>query len=666
MSSNQEFIDPLPVDGELWLVKYIDQFHQADGASSSTAVYLLLQRLPPYHPDDVGQIPRCMVSRVLGFRGRSDPRRTFLLKRIFVGHLCAISIGDVYLNGVYVGRLRTETTTFDLSPGEADSVDHTLGEVLEAPADCRSNRKSRILNASEYCGLDNYSEPKVSLKRARVVVLRRRNGHNIDTFVIPRTVIFSTYYACHTLMANAFCAGTWENKLKNVILLNTPDGELATAVAPDTGNWNILLQTNIESHFAGLLAVLYFDEYGRRQANAIHTISLQDRKANTRAPYYASAKIPLQAVNEPLTLGLNCLRLRDRFFQNADGVRCNEKKYLVTGIYGTTWPSHYPTVARYRANSNGAVEDPDVVEKSGPFRGINRTKKSNSSTRIRSDVDAYEDSSTTKIQGAPWSWLNDGPTYIQLEKKHSKRYKSVNPPPHKEEGNEVSTGNRNHEKRSIPKGEASVVSEPDIDSFTAILTAMKKLKDKEVLSVLEIVRARRAGQETVRYTYPCWKIVDEFSLKKGGTPTGGWSTIYELSQDKRVAYWRTALVLSIQFKGFIYHWIEIEARSSDYQSVLLKVRYEDRMKTIEETLSVISSVSGRWLDKHLKEHFREQDVGVSCYKHRKEKPPKSAEPNKNSTFTEKGPAIAKESALSVQYIEAFLNRSTETLNGIAA
>lgn len=666
MPNNQEFIDPLPEDNRLWLVKYIDQYHIADGTGTSTAVYVLFQYLPGYSPQDISQLTPHKVQEILGYRKKTDERREFMLKRIMVGTLCAISTGDVFLNGKCEGRLPNQTRVVQLAPGESDSVEYTLGQPLEKPPEWRSERDYHILNAFEYCGLYDHRQPNVALTKSRVTVLHRKNGRDIHTYIIPRTVIFSSFYACHTLMANAFCSGQWKDTSNTVIALKWNNGEPATQIDPENGNWNIVVQMNIELRFAGLLAVLYLDDYGRTQANLIHAKNLSDRQADLRTPYYASARIPLQAVNEPLRLNLTYLQLRTSKYMDAEGVWHTSNKYLVTGICGASWPSHYPDIARNSVNSNDEGQHIETTAHPRPYGEAGRTKKSNSNTRIRSDADAKDDSTTTIIDGVPWDWLDDGPTYTQLEKKSSKRYTDKSPPPPaKNEGNNVSTGNRNHSKRSIPKGQASTTSQPDIDSFTAILEAFKTLKDDKVLKSTAFVQAARAGQRaTTRNGYSCWKFIDEFSILGGHAPTKGWSTVYEFEEKKRAAYWRTALVLKIEFKGAFYYWIEIEARSSDYQSVLIKVREEDRMAKIEETLSIIARQKGRWLDKHLKRHFQDTNVGVRCYKHRKLQKKKNLQPEADAGLVpDASSSVSSENLgkLSVAYIEEFLNISAEEL-----
>lgn len=621
MPNYQEFLAPLPLDGRLWLVKYIDQFHQKERGSGTVSVNVLLQCLSITTADQISELEPDEIKSILGFRAGRDAQQEYAFARIFASSLVTISIGDVYCDGVRVAQLPAHTALLSLLPGQSDSLEFTIGQPISAPYGWQGGNY-QILNAFEFSGLYHHQRDNVNLKDSRVVVLHMRTTKGVDTYVIPRTTIFKAFYACHSDIANAFLSGPWSDKLENVIMLNETSGLLQTGIDDVTGGWNVVLRRDIGRQFAGLLAVLYFDPYGRAQANAIHTQSIIDRKRKELEPWYASARIPYQALREPLKLRFKCLPLRSWYYKDEEKQNREDKKYFVTEITGTSWPSHYPVIGRHSENDSEPGKSIENVDSPPPFSRSQAVKLSDQHTVIRSDIDASEDTSKTKISGVSSDWLDGGPTYVNLLKEYSKRHAGRPVGPFSEEdGREVSTGVRNRSKKSGPRGEASAVMRQENDRLKTMLDSLLTLKDSYFLTSVSLVKPRRDGQAETRNGHQCWRFIDDASLKAGKLrPRGGWPTIYDRPRDRHTAHYRTALVLKLEFKEEFYHWIEIEARTSDtYKSVLIKAPSSGRIAAIEKALSAIALAEGRRLDERLPPAFEGDDIGFQTYEHEKEK-----------------------------------------------
>jgi hypothetical protein len=617
MLENEAFIDPLPTDGAAWLLKYIDQFHQAHMRSRAAAVYVMLQKLPDHSMSTLSRLKEDDVRQLLGHRKNDGPAPEFIFRRILVGALPAVCIGNIYINGKKAGQLPTGTSQFVMLPGMSDTVECTVGQEVTRPVGYDPHARYRTLNQFEYSGLYDHTLQNVFFSRSRLVLFTRRSGANLDTFIIPRTTIFKAFYACHTELANAFCRGPWSMTFSDVIMEIETTGSLKTEVDPTTGAWNIILRTLVQDEYAGLLAALYFDPYARATAESIHAMSMADRGGKPRAPWYASAKIPFQARFEPLMLNLKYLPLRVWRYRDEENTLCTARKFLVTDICGSTWPSHYPVVAHSRTNSGTRGREVEVVGLPPPFAGVRPAKDGDDQTVIRADIDANAESSTTFIPGNTWTWLDHGPVYKALEKDRSKRYEGTAPASEDEdEGAEVSPGARTREKDALPKGEVKTVVRSSNDRFAMIISALNTLVEEGFLGSLTVVRARRPAQAGERNGSACWKFIDEWSIQQKMPPGRGWRTVYDKPRDRRSAHWRCALILQVQFQNFRYHLIEIEAASTDtYVSLLLKVREPEKVEVIETVLDIIAEAEGRWLSERFSKFFPDDDVGFYCYQH---------------------------------------------------
>lgn len=614
MSSNQETFEDFPQDDGLWVVKHIDQFQQAHLKTRSTAVKVMLQRLPPMNNLQFSYMIEKDAQEILG-RRRGGPWLQLEFADILVGSLPLISVGFVFKNGVKVGELPRSRHIISLLPGATEPEEVEAGQEVPKPAYWDPKLPHRTLNPSEYAGVVDHNSRNVLFSKSRLVVFTRRSKDGKEVFVIPRTTIFKAFYAQHSEIAKAFCSGPWSHALEKVICLNDLESGLKTESINNGEQWNIVLRTLVPDDYAGLLAVLYFDDYARSRAEMIHARSLQDRNMDPRKPWYASAQIPFQAIHNRLDLAVKCLSLKPSYYTEEDGERRKIQKYLVTEICGSNWPKQYPPIGITRTNDGTGSSNPQAVAEPAPYQKRPETKESDPTTTVNQNHDANANASTTKLGGSEWAWLDQGPVTEKLQKLSSKRYEGKVSAPDDDDGNRVSPGAHTHEKDTLPKAETKTLVRIPNARFEHIVQVLDQLRQAHSISRITEVPPRRPGQLSDRNGRRCWKFIDEESLRHGGRPRAGWRAIYPDPGVRRNANYRTALVLSLEINGDKHYWIEIECRAGDgYRSVLLSDILGDVQGTLETTLDVIAEAKGRDLEEHIQMTFQD-GLRVNTYRH---------------------------------------------------
>ncbi len=631
MSNNLENFEGFPKDGSLWMVKYIDQFHQAHERSRSAAVQVLLQKLPEMSEDTFGQLGVDECKRLLGRRyGASMPEFTF--GRILVGTLPVVSIGDVFRDGMKVGELPKQRRKIYLLPGDSDAERFTAGQDLPRPPGWTVPAAPKILNPSEYAGMFDHTGHGVFLSNSRLLKFGRREQYLPVTYLIPCTTVFKAFYAVHTELAKAFSAGPWQSSLQEVISMKRTGGGLITESIDDGKQWNIVLQTAVPNDYAPLLALYLFDSYGQACAQAIHTMALQDRQGHARRPWYASASIPIRAVREPVELLCKCLELKSSKSFDELGEPVELRKYLVTEICASTWPTHYPPIGLSRTNAGDSSAHPEKLERSAPYATRPKTKESDASTSVAQDCDADKYSTNITLRGSEWGWLGTGPITFKLQKASSKKYEGGLALSGKD-SDVVSTGAATSEYHTLAKGQAKTLVRVPNSRFEHIVEALEALKRERFIDSIDIVRAHRPGQGTDRNGRQCWKFIDEDSRLKGRGPCAGWRSVYQGAKGHRTAYYRTALVMRLGIQKEQHYWIEIECRETEtYWSVLLSNLGMAAHDFIAATLDAIAERRAVKLKIGLSEDFTGADVTIATYKHRYDKSRKKIVPESLKDF----------------------------------
>lgn len=606
-------IGGFPDDDKLWFIKYIDQFHLGSSGSESTAVQIMLQRLPFDDPRYLRQLKQEELQGILGTRSGFTHEFRFVPK--LVGELPILTIGNVYQARRKVGALKKSGRRLILRPGQAMFREICAGDSIPAPAWWKFPDQHRILNLSEYSGITQHRDVNVNFAKSRFLVYDRHyEDGSIDTFVLPRMTIFKAFYAPHTALANAFGDGRWSAKAEALLVLNETYGNLQTGIADDGHQWNVILQDGIQQEYAGLLAALYFDEYARACAEAIYGMALRDRRGDRYAPSYASADIPFQVRDQALILEFKSLELKPRHVHTGSGKTEPHKKFLITEICGCTWPAYFPRIGR--AARSQAAADSETVQLAPPYMGSYASKQGDENSFLRSDMDANAGTSTTELSGEEWSWLGREPQYVKLEKKRSQHYEAGYQWIDKD-GTEISAGVRTNKKSALPKAELKAVVRGSNAGLDHMFALFDTLDSKGLISKLEVVPARTQGQQATRGRFECWKFIDDASIRSHHIPPKRFSGINDIPRNSRTRYWRTALVLKFECGGQQHHWIEIErVRSEKFKSVMLTIG--DRLDAtgfIESALQAIVRAEGKHLSERLPVSLSPGYIQLSIYRH---------------------------------------------------
>lgn len=613
MSSNQEAIYEFPDDDNVWLIKWIDEFHQNHFGSRTAFVSVLLQKLPALTSTDIATMPQALCWKLLG---KDNPDPHFLQIYQMVGMLPTLTIGDIYQRRKLIGRLQHRTTMVALLPGESDSDEYRLKDDFPKPPGWPDRMPCRVLNKSEYDGFANHHlSPGSVLMNSKCVVLRRRDGRHTELFIIPRTIIFKAFYAQHSDIARAFSTGPWERQLEDVICTHDIESGQKTEVSED-GKWNIVLRPRIDDDYCWVLAVFYHDPYGRKCANLIHTMRMRDTGSQPNGRWYASARIPLTPVTENLKLNVRCLPLKTSWYYDDDRQRCEVRKFLVTEITGSNFPKHYPLVAVGRTNRNGEGLNQEPTSRPAPYPNHSKAKLGDSDTVLTSQVDALANSGSTIVKGAAWQWEVKPPRET-IKKTLSKIYPDPPPPIDVDEGDVVSTGELTDEGRSKPKAEVKTLTITPNVQFAHLISCFEELTRQGFFDSFSPVPARHPRQQTTRNHHEVWALIDEETRLFGHRPLRAWHVLDMGKKSGHGILYRTALVILVQYQGRKHYWIQIERKRprEGYRSPVLSNMGPDPYWILEYALELIVGNEGRKLKDSLLRRLSSEDVRVETYKH---------------------------------------------------
>lgn len=607
MSEYQHEIAEFPEGNDLWLVKWIDEFRLPHLRTRSASVGVVLQQLSARDVKGLDSLKATELSHILG-RKKDACNPVFKVPRVMVGLLPVLAIGQIYQNRMRVGQLPTTMATISIHrAASADEAEIEIGQQVPPPPWWDSRFPHRILNPHEYAGL-------FGMSKSRCDVIRRNDGIHVNEYIIPKTVIFKAFYGMHTEIAKAFCNGPWSQRYEDVICMHDFESGLKTQNIDNGKQWDIVLETLVQDEFAYPLALLLFDDYARKCAEAIYTRSQQDKNGKTDAPWYAGAAIPYCPINEPFRMRVKSLPLPVRTVMHDDQTKYELRRFVVTSIVGSSWPSHLPTVGVGRRNSGTKGEIQIADSSRPPYVRANESDKGRTKTTIdgTSDVAANAIAQTLKVE--EWVWLNQ-PKSTRLTKSSSKKYEGKRSTTQCR-GDIVSTGEHTYEEDGLGKGEATTVVRSPERRFEQIIEILEKLKGEGLIADIREVPAPEAWRQQSRGGRPCWSFIAEETAKLGRVTGRSWRIIDYGSEDSRTIMHRCALVLALTIGDNLHYWIEIECRKTQrFRSPFLSNVGSDYREIIAASIDAIAMKKGRNLENELKLSFSGSNIIVDSYKH---------------------------------------------------
>lgn len=239
----------------LW-VRWWDNPQRADGAQShSPSICVQLDYLAPDIDltDLRGRSPRDLVK---GMNGRSPFGGEFV--RIDAGFIPGLKIGDVYRDGLRVGRLPFERREFVFLSGTTDLFlkAANLDSPVPRPRWYTEGRAWPVLSKTAYPRGERFGG---------AYLLLLRNADSEITLHLPSPEVFRAFYAPSTQFARALLSGPW--------------GEMMDAVvnpSPERTRWldgrsQLGLRMGVRVEDARFAHLIVNDPIGRRAANAIDT-----------------------------------------------------------------------------------------------------------------------------------------------------------------------------------------------------------------------------------------------------------------------------------------------------------------------------------------------------------------------------------------------------------
>jgi len=610
MLTSEYKIKEFPDGEDYWLIKWIDEFQLAHLKTRSTSVGVILQKLKAKDVTELNSATTADVPSILG-KDVQENIPIFSTLRVLVGTLPLLQIGQIYKNGILAANLPTLTEILTWSKGDED-IEVTLGQETKSPAGWKPGLPHKILNAFEYFGL---LRSGANMGRSRCQVITAKTDSGIDEFVIPRTTLFKAFYAQQTEIAKAFCRGPWSQRFKDVICMSEFQSGIKTKVSHEGRQWDLVLETLVPDKYLAPLALLYFDDYARKCAESIYTASLQDRAGKMHAPWYASAKIPYLPKNEPFRMVTQCLPLKPWGLTKSTGNQY--RKFLVTSITGSSWPSHLPPLGLGRRNM--ATTSDNQISRNEPAPYSSGRPRSNKAVSLNSGHDARRHSSIIHVDSEDWIWLT-APKIERLTKESSNAYEGARKRSDECDDLHASLGEHTSQADSLTIAETVPLKREPQKRFEQIIQILHEMRDAGKVEAIRVVSSPRRWQQTECGGRSCWSFITERAAIQKRKTGKSWRILEYASSGTKEHIYRSALVLELIYGGAKHYWIEIECRKKEhgFRSVLLSNLGDEYLELIGLTIDIVAEVKGIKLERELSHSLSEFHVEVASYKHRYE------------------------------------------------
>ena len=542
----------------LWLVKWIDRFSLRRGFTNSPRVRVFLQKLAIADVRHLERLSQQEISYLIGKRPKSQERLVWESHDVMAGMLPLLCMGDILRERRVIGQLRQLEATITIPP-EAPTSLIGISNLSPPPKDW-GDAPHRVLNRFEY-DLGNYEQ----VRGAKCLCVRTPRME----YLFPATVILKTFYAFHTRVANAILSGPWEIKCREVISTLKYESGIGTYIDPATGYWNIVLQPGLTREHAVRLALLYFDQYARQCANAIHSSALQQthgRRADDERFWFADAQIPFRWTDEPFQMRLRGFPLRPH---RPPG---DVTRFIVTRIEATSWPLVDQIINSELANSNALSGEPE-----GEKLNKSYYKPKPPAVPVREDVelnhqaDAYVNAADNQAAAEDFRFLN-APLHRQQIKRSHKEYLGAAEPIRSQEAPSpvVSAGNlAPGEQKPAPLVADSKDRHP-CRQLQYLLNALDVLVERHAIEGFEVLGPPEDSRvRIIRNNVACWSfLTDEEALelraqRKGGK---GWAFLFDRPRGAglpRRAFPRCLLVIQVTVHGQQLLLFEVEPRLSE-------------------------------------------------------------------------------------------------------
>ncbi len=657
-----------PADDRYWFIRHIDGFNKPHLGTTSTSVRCELAPIPAQWEEPPAKLSHSKVSHLFG---RRNPE--CFITTILVGALPAIAVGQVFKRGKYVASLPAVQLPLNdaihsaeasalfghANPLHADSEIGTspTGKPIVLLSDTQLQLSSEARKHSQFLAVRDTSDP---------------DPINHIEFLIPRVVIFRTFYGFTTKMANLFTQGQWDDVVGDAVHKSEFAGN-KTGIHQATGAWHIVLALGMAENDDHKTALLYFDKYARAEANHVGNPMLQSIErtqldGGADAHWHANARLPLNPTGQPYTGKVSGFFLYDRRNSSFKG-----KIFLVRGIHSLNLPSYMPPVGSILINDNSDGAEVTVVSKPKSWPGRPRTRKRPNRMSNTDSGDGSTRKPAFDMPSMSFEFL-PRPERYTLKKDKSTTQTGPRKPGDQQPTTEGSSGNVNGNSDSKSHIRAALERRAPSELFEALIAAMAMLKGKGHIKDSSIIQPSDRHQRVLLGAYECWNFLTEGQHRalqereidgKTGVnwPTRSWPYIAS-GNSPYDAVERAALVLRVDLAdGRTGIWIEIEMKKSEsYTSALLIHKDGDIRRAVIKGLAVIRKAKGVSMSKH----FHAEGLICHCHPHYMEKPEEKSSSKASKTETDQANEVGADSdegtkkAWSAGPLIAFLNELPET------
>ena len=587
-------IEEFPEDGHFWLVKWIDGFRHPHGATRTASVTVLLQQLPFANFSQLSRLSRADVPKLVGMGSGNEPPPTFESRRVHVGLIPALRIGQVFHNRTFVGELPVTPKSIDLPEVEGSCWQAKIGDLLHPPYGWDPARPYKLLHAKEYSGIQSpWSESQC------LVYTDTRSTTDI---IIPRSVIFASIYACDSQFALAMTEGPWSRTRARIVFEGDLESGLKTQARQNPLQWDVVIQSRVNSDLIHLAALFYFDDFARRCAESIYTRALQERNYTLTKEWHASAQIPFQPCGSSLHLGLRGYPLAPRVrFNSMKETKVLKNSFLATEICEISWPPYIPPIGGERFNSNNRGAIHSDLEEDRPYRRGLHPVPMTPDVLVTAGTDGSE-AKQTYVGYTRAISLIGAPAVVELKKDSSKSFSTD-----QLLGTEASTmlasaGTSTHESGNPSQLQLMALKRDHVNRFAHLLEALGALKSSGIIEQYFVVSPADVSRRAQRGTLDCWNLLDEIARHRNRWPRSGWEMLKRATMHAPGVP-RAAFATRISYAEKIAYLLELECRPSEdgYCMSFVGGRRSDDQDIISRMVDTNLMTKGRNLDSALRD-----------------------------------------------------------------
>ena len=540
------------------------------------------------------------TSYLIGKRPRSQEQLLWERHDVMAGMLPLLCMGDIVRERRVIGQLRQREATIIVPPDSPTNLSGIF-DPWPPPKDW-GDAPHRVLNKFEY-DLGSYEH----VRGAKCLCVQTPRME----YLFPATVILKTFYAFHTRVANAILSGRWELTYREVISTMKYESGIGTYVDSATGDWNIVVQPGLTREHAVRLALLYFDNYARQCANAIHSSALQQthgRRGDDERFWFADAQIPFRRTDEPFQMRVRGFPLRP-YRPPGDVTR-----FIVTRIEATSWPLVDQVINSEIANSNALGSDAHSRESEREKLNRPYFKSKPPAVSVREDAglnhqsDAYLNAADNQAAAEDFCFLNS-PLHLQQQKRSHKEYLGATEPIRSLEAPRpvVSAGNlAPGEEKPAPLVADSKDRHP-CRQLQFLLKALGVLFERHVIEGFDVLGPPEDSRiRIIRNNVACWSFLTEAQVSQ--VPARGWVFLFDRPRGDggpRRAFARCLLVIQVTVHGQQLLLFEVEPRLSEtgYRLYVCEPTEAVHWTSVVTALDGLRSAEGRLHGKGLIKAF---------------------------------------------------------------